>query len=187
MKYPIKKKMIVKKRNYSKLGMSLEKDINQTNNFYLVNDIAIIHKKPTPIQLVSVKYPSRTKAKITEAYFKSPSTTDYNGLYKGFYIDFDCKESSNKTSFPLSNIHTHQREHLKKIHYNKGISFLIIHFKFHKTYFLLPYKSLEKFLDGTEKRKSIPYEKFKKIAYEIQYGLMPRLDYLKIIDKHLLF
>ena len=39
--------------------MTLEEDINVTNNDYLLTDTAIIHKKPTPINIVKVDYPSR--------------------------------------------------------------------------------------------------------------------------------
>jgi recombination protein U len=93
MKYPNKKQSVVIKKTHSKLGMTLEEDINQTNDYYLKQGVANIHKKPTPVQVVTVSYPARNKAKITEAYYKTPSTTDYNGLFQGRYIDFDCKES----------------------------------------------------------------------------------------------
>ena len=75
-----------------------------------------------PIQLV-------IKLKITEAYYRTPSTTDFNGIYKGYYIDFDAKETNSKTSFPLSNIHHHQIEHLKDVHQHGGIAFLIVQWK----------------------------------------------------------
>ena len=100
---------------YSNRGMGLESDLNNTNKYYLENNIAVIYKKPTPITINKVNYHSRKDALITEAHFKIPSTTDYNGIFKGKYIDFEAKETKNKTSFPLSNIHTHQIEHLKKI------------------------------------------------------------------------
>jgi len=41
---------------------------------------------------------------IKEAYFKQASTTDYNGVYKGRYIDFEAKETKLPSSFPLKNI-----------------------------------------------------------------------------------
>ena len=97
--------------NYSNRGMNLEYLINNANKYYLENDIAVIHKKPTPIQLVDVDY---KKNEIKKAYFKDKSTLDYNGLYKGKYIDFDAKETRETTRFPLQNIHEHQLLHMKK-------------------------------------------------------------------------
>ena len=88
------------KHNTSRRGYSLENALNQSNLFYLDRNKAIIHKKPTPVQVVKVDYPKRSAAKIVEAYFKVPSTTDYNGLYRGKYVDFEAKECS-KNSFPF--------------------------------------------------------------------------------------
>ncbi len=45
--------------NKANLGMDLETMINDSNEFYLAIDKAIIHKKPTPIQIVKVDYPAR--------------------------------------------------------------------------------------------------------------------------------
>lgn len=186
MKYPNKKSTQPYKKTHAKLGMTLEEDINMTNSYYLTHGIANIHKKPTPVQVVTVNYPARNKAKITEAYYKTPSTTDYNGLYKGRYIDFDCKETNNKTSLPLLNIHLHQQKHLKDIHDKGGISFLIVHFKQHEKYFLMPFTSLEPYFNGSMNRKSIPYQSFVDDGYEIPFTFNPRLDYIKIIDEYLL-
>src|SRR5690554_6898251 len=121
IKHPIPKKRVSKKQrpkefsSLSNLGMTLEKDVEETNLYYLETKRAVIHKKPTPVQIVDVSYPSRNKAKIVEAYYRTPSTTDFNGIYKGYYIDFDCKETKSTTSIPLANIHNHQIEHLKNI------------------------------------------------------------------------
>ncbi len=98
-------------------GMGLEEDINLTNQYYIDKNIAFIYKKPTPIQVTKVEYQKNSMI-IKEGFFKEPSTTDYNGLYNGMYIDFEAKETNSKTSFPLSNIHKHQTEHIKHIVYN---------------------------------------------------------------------
>ncbi|MDX9691454.1 MAG: Holliday junction resolvase RecU, partial [Acholeplasmataceae bacterium] len=163
--YPIKRKALTKTTNYANLGMTLESDIEASNTYYLNHKIAVIHKKPTPIQVVNVAYPARNKAKITEAYYKTPSTTDFNGVYKGYYIDFDAKETNSKTSMPLKNVHPHQIEHLMHVESQKGIAFLIVHFKKYNEYFLLPFHVLKRYWDNqkneVEGRKSIPYETFK--------------------------
>ena len=164
--------------NYANRGMTLEKDINETNKYYLIHNIALIYKKPTPIKIVKVDYPKNV---IKEAYFNEPSTLDYNGLYKGKYLEFDAKETSNKTSFPISNVHKHQIEHIKKVLQFKGIPFLIIRFtKLNETYLLLGSDFIN-FLN-TNNRKSIPYNFFKTNGFLIDIKYTPRLDYLKIID-----
>src|SRR5574344_323688 len=115
MQYPNGlKKTYNNKISYGNRGMILENAINETNQYYLVNNIAVIYKKPTPITINKVLYPNRYEAVIKEAYFKTPSTTDYNGLYKGKYIDFEAKETKTK-SFPFINISLHQINHLESI------------------------------------------------------------------------
>lgn len=166
---------------YGNRGMSLEDDLNITNVYYKDNNIAFVYKKPTPIQITKVDYPSRNKAVIKEAFFKEPSTTDYNGLYKGKYIDFEAKETNN-TSFPLANIHMHQIEHIKNIVNNGGICFLIVRFNKKNSTFLLPGDIFINYINNTE-RKSIPFDFFKKNSYIIETKYAPRLDYIKIIDK----
>lgn len=166
--------------NYGNRGMGLEGDINLSNEYYLLQDKAVIHKKPTPITIQKVDYPSRIEAVIKEAYFKTPSTTDYNGLYKGRYLDFEAKETKNN-SFPLSNIHSHQIEHLRKIVKHGGIAFIIIRFTHLEKTFYLKADDLFTFLK-TEKRKSIPLSYFEEKGYLIKESFQPRLRYLDIVD-----
>ncbi len=189
IKYPIpKKKYTQSTTSMANLGMTLEADIEITNQYYLNSKRAVIYKKPTPIQVVNVSYPSRNKAKITEAYYKTPSTTDFNGIYKGYYIDFDCKETSSKTSIPLANIHSHQVKHLKKITEAGGIGFLIVYFKAHNEYYYLPFNLLYEYYLNAKKgeRKSIPYQTFKDKAYLIKFSFNPRIDYLSVIDEFII-
>lgn len=182
MKYPSGiEKCKSKTINYGNRGMLFENEINETNSYYLNNDIAIIYKKPTPITVTKVDFHSRRDAIIKEAYFKTPSTTDYNGIYKGKYIDFEAKETKLEY-FPLRNIHEHQIDHLKRIVYHGGIGFLLVYFsKFDKIFFLSAEK-LFFFLDNYVK-KTIPLEYFEKEGYLIKFKINPRIDYLNIIDK----
>lgn len=184
LNFPIKKQQPKKIINKANLGMDFEALINESNEYYLANDIAVIHKKPTPVQIVKVDYPMRSKAVITEAYYKTPSTTDYNGIYKGKYIDFEAKESHSKTSFPLANIHPHQIEHLKRIIKHGGIGFMIFYWQVYSKYYILPFEIVLKYWDGAiDGRKSIPYKEFEENGYLIKEGYLPRLPYLSVIDE----
>ena len=181
IKKQINNKCYDSKLSHKNRGMTLESEINSSNEYYREINKAFIYKKPTPIKIVNVDYPSRDKAVIKEAYFTVPSTTDYNGLYKGKYIDFEAKETSSKTSFSLSNIHEHQIRHLKNIHENEGIAFLIIRFTTLNETYLLPANEFFQYLEREEK-KSIPISFFKEHAYLLKDNYMPRIDYLKYVD-----
>lgn len=167
------------KNNYANRGMNLESDINETNNYYDLKDIAIVYKKPTPIKVVNVEYP---KVKIKEAYFNEPSTLDYTGIYRGKYIEFDAKETKSETSFPLSNVHNHQIKHIQKIIKHGGISFLIVRFSTINKDFLLLGEDFISFIENNT-RKSIPLEYFQQYGYKLELKYTPRLDYIKVIDK----
>ena len=168
--------------NHKNRGMTLESEINSSNEYYREIDKAYIYKKPTPLKIVKVDYPSRDKAVVKEAYFTVPSTTDYNGLYKGKYIDFEAKETKSKTAFSLANIHKHQIKHLNDIYNHGGIAFLIVRFTtLNETYLLLE-KDFKEFLSN-EERKSVPLEFFREKAYLLKDGYRPRIDYLKVVDE----
>lgn len=180
------KKIKNKKLSYANRGMSLEEAINITNKQYLITNQAVIHKKPTPIQVVKVDYPKRSAAKITEAYYRSSSTTDYNGIYRGYYIDFEAKETKNKTSFPLNNFHEHQIKHMKQSEEHGGISFAIIFFSTLNDVYFIHADFLFKWWDQQFKqngRKSIPLKNIKKENPLIPFSYNPRIPYLKCIDK----
>ena len=172
---------VTKNVSHKNRGMTLEADLNISNEYYRDIDKAYIYKKPTPIKVTKVDYPSRDKAMIKEAFYVVPSTTDYNGIYKGKYIDFEAKETRSKTSFSLNNIHEHQIEHLKNIKRHDGIAFLIIRFTVLNETYLLFIDDLLSFIDK-ENRKSIPLKYFKEKAYLIKDSYKPRIDYLKVID-----
>ena len=164
--------------NYANRGMGLENDINISNEYYLLENKAVIYKRPTPIQVTKVVYPQN---KITEAYFKTPSTTDYNGIYKGKYLDFEAKEIKSKTSFALSNIHIHQINHLRNIINHGGIGFIIVRFTTLGKTFLLPGNTLIDFISN-EVKKSIPLSYFEENGYLLKEKLRPRIDYLEVVD-----
>ncbi|WP_240516025.1 Holliday junction resolvase RecU [Candidatus Izimaplasma sp. ZiA1] len=187
IKYPNKKESFkAPKISTKNRGMGFENVINETNEYYLNNNLAVIHKKPIPIQIVKVDYPSRSAAVIKEAYYKVPSTTDYNGLYQSRYIDFEAKETNNLTSFPLQNIHPHQIKHLEEIDKQGGIAFILVYFKKLDQVYYLSISKLLGFVDRSQTgRKSIALDEFKQFGHYIKEGFNPRIDYLKIVDKYI--
>lgn len=183
MKYPNSKKSYVSpKISYSNRGMSLEDDLNKTNKSYIADNLAIIHKKPTPIQIVNVDYPKRSAAKIIEAYFKVPSTTDYNGIYKGRYIDFEAKECISSTSFPFSLIHPHQIRHLSNVLQHGAIAFIILRMsKIDKDYLIKADDFISYYNAG--ERRSLPISWIEEYGHEISREYSKPCDYLNIVDK----
>lgn len=130
----------------------LEKKANKINLVYRKEKRALIQKVPTPILYTR-------KGLIAQR-----STVDYTGILApgGKGIAFDAKETKNKTSFPLSNIHEHQLAFLDIFESLGGIAFFLIHFKsVHKDkVFVTPLSLVHKYWGG-EIRKSIPLDDFK--------------------------
>lgn len=160
-------------------GMDLENALNISNQYYIEINRALIYKKPTPIGIVDVKYNDNHKV-IDKAYFKCPSTLDYNGLYRGKYLEFEAKETINKTSFPLKNIHPHQILHIRKVIEHQGLVFLIIKIN-NEVYFLDGQDFIDYLSENT--RQSLPYLYIKEKGHFIKEEYLPCLDYLKIVDE----
>ena len=167
------------KNTYANRGMGLEDDINETNKYYRDYDIALIYKKPTPIRIVKTNYQNM---RIVDGFFEMPSTLDYNGLYNGYYIEFDAKETNSKTSYNLNNIHKHQLEYIRKLINHKGIVFLIVRFSLLNEDYIITGEKLINFVDNNT-RKSIPIDFFRNECYRLEIKYSPRLDYIKIVDK----
>ena len=172
--------------NFANRGMSFEKMINESNSYYLSRGLAVIHKKPTPIQIVKVDYPHRSRAKIVEAYFRQASTTDYSGVYKGHYIDFEAKETRQKKSMPMKNFHSHQIDHMEAVLEQKGICFVLLHFSSLRETYLLPASYLIEFYKIDKGGKSMPLTYIQEHGYPIEMQQLPSIPYLEIIEQKLL-
>ena len=99
-------------------GSELEKKANKANLKYRKRKEALILKVPVPILYTA-------KGLVVQQ-----STVDYTGLVKGGkFLAFDAKETQNKTSFPLRNIHEHQLNYLELVEELGGVAFFLIHFK----------------------------------------------------------
>lgn len=174
-----------KKTNFANRGMRFEEAINDSNAYYLSRNLAVIHKKPTPIQIVQVDYPRRSAAVIKEAYFKEASTTDYNGVYKGYYVDFEAKETKNKTSFPLKNFHQHQIAHMNACRNQGGIAFVLLWFSQLQRCFFMASETLDRHWQAQTKKKSIPIDVIEAQSIEITPGIAPRVPYLSALDHYI--
>ena len=180
MNYPNQiQKKTVNTINYSNRGMNLENLINESNEYYVEKNIAYIYKKPTPIGISEAVYTEHGRI-IKNGYFKAPSTLDYNGIYKGKYVEFEAKETQQKTSFPLANFHEHQLKYIPKVLKHGGICFIIL--KMNNLVYLLKGEDLISFIESS-KRKSIPYSYIKEHGFIIKEGYNPALDYIATIDQ----
>ncbi|TGA97041.1 Holliday junction resolvase RecU [Sporolactobacillus shoreae] len=180
-----KESMLQSAVDYGHRGMTLEEDLNVTNSYYIQTDQAVIYKKPTPVQIVHVDYPKRSAAKITEAYFRKASTTDYNGVYRGKYIDFEAKETTHENYIPLKNFHRHQVEHMDRIRRHGGIGFIIVKFTKSDEVFLLDAVYLSECWSRSLEsggRKSIPKQLFQDKGHLIPQKYLPRIDYLCVVN-----
>ncbi|MCH5171318.1 MAG: Holliday junction resolvase RecU [Erysipelotrichales bacterium] len=165
---------------YKNRGMDFENDINISLEYFDGAGLAIITKRPTPINVVRVDYTHG--AKIIDAYFEKQSTTDYNGVYRGKYIDFEAKNTKSKTSLPLHNITPHQISHLEKVIKYGGIAFFVISLESIDKVYLLDASYVISFYKSKE-RASIPVSEIIENGIEIKQGYMPRYQILEAIDE----
>ncbi|MGL4589429.1 MAG: Holliday junction resolvase RecU [Mycoplasmatales bacterium] len=193
--YPNNKKIKVHQNNNStnavkkvanthKRGQQLEILINQTNEHYIEHNRAFIYKKPTPIKIVNVVYPKQNFKKlhkITEAYFEKPSTTDYNGLYRGYYIDFEAKQTKYKSFNISANLHQHQINHLIDVNNHGGIPLLFISFYEYDQIFIIDFKELLSFIEN--KKSLVPLKFFQEHGFVVEQKYNPPLDYLPLVDQ----
>lgn len=176
---PLKEKKITRVTSAANRGMGLESDINLSNRHYNEQGRALITKRPTPINVVKVDYSKG--ARITDAYFEKQSTTDYNGIYQGKYLDFEAKSTLSNSSFPLSNVSAHQFHHLENVLAQGGLAFFIIQFVNLDQTYLLPAQDVLDYRKSAV-RQSLPLAFIKEHGLIIEQGYAPRLDYLKAVD-----
>lgn len=153
-------------------GHGLEAAVNRCNLDYRKKKVALIEKKPTPIEITR------------QGLVMKQSTVDYTGIIAptGRGIAFDAKETKSKTSFPLANVKQHQLVFLEYWQAMGGLAFFLVHFKsLHDMAFMVPFNFVNDYyvrayIDRTG-RKSIPYKDFD------HEWLVPLDDYLwKIIE-----
>lgn len=107
--------------NFKNKGMYIEELINNTSSFYTENNTMYIEKRFLPIQPLSIN-----ENKVIGKLLRK-STVDYVCMYKGYYIDFEVKQT-NDDSFELSKIKPHQINHIKRINKMGGFTFILVYF-----------------------------------------------------------
>lgn len=133
-------------------GDALEELLYYTNQYYHQLGLCRVDKVSTPIKVVEIDH----QGMVTKGFFEKKSTVDFIGIVQGVCVAFDAKETNLK-SLPLNNIHDHQVEYMKDIDQQGGLAFIIIHFKFNDSYYLVPFEIIrDYYLKG--ERRSIPFK-----------------------------
>ncbi len=163
----------------SNMGMAFESDVTKSCDFYREKGLADIYKRPTPIKVVKM---SKTKnGMIEEAYFEEKSTTDYVGIYKGRYIDFECKETIHD-EIPYHMIREQQYRHLENIMRLGGIGFFLVSFKRAQEVYLINSSIILDALKEKEHR-GFKREFFKEKGILVERSFLPPYRLLDAIDK----
>lgn len=161
-------------------GSTLEELINQTNEIYEANGLALIQKVPTPITPINI---DKTTRHITLAYFDKKSTVDYIGAVQGIPVCFDAKECNTDT-FPLQNIHEHQVVFMENFEKQQGMSFFLIYYTHREEYYYLTFSKMKEFWDRAQQggRKSFRYEELEEQYFFHRENnlLVPYLNCLQI-------
>lgn len=165
------------KESYIKanMGMDFEKDVSKSCDYYRLQGIADIYKRPTPIKIVKMN--KQKPGQICEAYFEEKSTTDYVGIYKEKYIDFECKETIHD-EIPYHMIREQQYRHLEFILKLGGIGFFLVSFKRAQEVYLMPAKII------LEAEKEKYHRGFKREFFQ-EHGILVERSYLppyKLLD-----
>lgn len=138
-------------------GSLFEAMINETNDLYREQGLALVQKIPTPI--VPVKQDHKRHV-ITLAFFEQKSTVDYIGAACGSPVCFDAKECIYK-SYPLKNIPQHQIRYMDDFQKQGGIAFLLVCRKGDDgdTFYYVPFRLIQKFLTRAQNggRKSFSF------------------------------
>ena len=163
-------------------GSLLEELINNCNDKYLENNLALIQKIPTPIKPINIDKETRH---ITLAYFDQKSTVDYIGVVQGIPVCFDAKECSTNT-FPIQNIHEHQIEFMSNYEKQGGVAFIILYFSTYDEKYYIPFTDIMLFWNRSKEggRKSFTYDEINK-EYKIRSVRGIMVHYIEMIQKDL--
>lgn len=159
---------VKQKEGLANRGMDLESKLNKVIKQYIDKGVATIYKIPTEFTVI------RNGTKIVSAFPKQKAIVDYLGGYRGRAIAIEAKRTTNKTSFPFSNIADHQWDFFKKWH---GLGYYVIWFKTLSRVFLVDSRIMQDAKDGLD-RKSVTLKWFEENAIEMDSSM----DFIKYIE-----
>ncbi len=163
-------------------GSTLEELVNQTNELYRNDGLALIQKIPTPITPIEIDKQSRH---ITLAYFEQKSTVDYIGAVQGIPVCFDAKECASDT-FPLANIHEHQLRFMEDFEKQDGIAFFLLYFTERDRLYYLRLTEAGSFWERAQKggRKSFRIDELTdSFFFSVERGFF--IPYLEVLQRDL--
>ncbi|WP_434325599.1 Holliday junction resolvase RecU [Mycoplasma leachii] len=152
-------------------GQYLETILNITNQKYLDENLCVVSKIPTNINLININ-----NKVITNATFKDNFNCDYIGVYNGLYFEFDAKETS-KDEFNFNAIRKNQQQKLNLVSKNKGLAFIILYFSKYDDFYIISYNKLIEYIKNN--KKTIPRSWITKNCQELFLTNKLKLDYLK--------
>jgi recombination protein U len=167
-------------RGRANRGKYFEDWVDMSNAHYNAKGMAVITKIPTPWKVQRKYSPFKKTYEIANAFPEKKSTVDFGGTAAKMSIWFDVKVTTNKTSFPLANIHKHQIDYLRSVHEQGGKAFLMIHSEVHKRTWLIWIDVLIDFME-TNTRKSILFSWMDTHCSEVKSNNGIILDYLPLI------
>lgn len=129
--------------SFANRGRALEELVEQANERYRRQRLAVIHKVPTawiPIR--------DAKGKIVSAKVERKAAVDFLGhVYlpggSAFPLAFDAKEIGRGNRWPLGKLEPHQYEYLRDSALTGAFSFVLIAFWETREFFVLPFSALE--------------------------------------------
>ena len=115
--------------DFANRGMNFESAINATNDYYLSRGLAVIHKKPTPVQIVKVDYPRRSRAKNCRSLLLGkPQLPTTLAFTKDTILILKPRRHGKRHLMPMKNFHAHQIKHMSQVINQDGICFVLLHF-----------------------------------------------------------
>lgn len=159
-------------------GMFLETIINRTIEYFKNKKVAYLSKRYLPVKIYSFQ------GNQVQGWLNQKTQTDYYGVYDGYYLDFEAKQTLNN-SFIIANLRSHQYEHLVNVSNFGAISFLIVYFAKSDCFFILDFIFFINFIKTNPDLKKIDLSFFEQKGYLVEL-IYPGVLNLEPIFKQLI-